>query len=300
MGSNVAHAIAGCGAGFVSTVALYPLDVIKTRLQSNDGSKRNPSAHKYSSMRAACANIMRTEGIPGFFGGLTPSVVGSTIAWGCYFWFYSIFKEQIRASRNVERLTMPEVLVASLCGGIITSLLTNPIWVVKVNMQLQSQVNRRFSGPLDCALKIMKSDGIAGLYKGLVPALLSVSQGALQFMLYEELKHIVVWETGSEYNVMLDVQTILMSSLSKTFAVCCTYPLQVIKTRLQHMPPKGKERKYATFSSSISTMLRNEGVRGFYKGLSASILRVLPANCLTFVVYERLKVLLNDSNETNI
>ena len=56
---------------------------------------------------------------------------------------------------------------------------------------------------------------------------------------------------------------------------------QVVRARLQD-----QQNKYSGSLDCISKILKLEGVKGFYKGLSPNLLRVVPATMITFVVYE--------------
>jgi hypothetical protein len=81
--------IAGTCGGLVSTVALYPLELIKTRMQvidSSDGA--------YRSLRSSFRQVMRSEGPKGFFQGMSPAVLGASGSWGGYFYFYEASKKR--------------------------------------------------------------------------------------------------------------------------------------------------------------------------------------------------------------
>ena len=79
---------------------------------------------------------------------------------------------------------------------------------------------------------------------------------------------------------------LLISSLSKIFAGCFTYPYQVLRTRLQSYDASAV---YRSLGDAVRQIWRNEGVAGFYKGLGPSIVRVLPSTWVTFLVYENTK-----------
>ncbi|XP_048451810.1 mitochondrial folate transporter/carrier isoform X2 [Rhincodon typus] len=119
---------------------------------------------------------------------------------------------------------------------------------------------------------------------GFVPGLFGTSHGALQFMAYEELKK----EYSFYKNVAVDVKLnpleyVTMAALSKVFAVTATYPYQVVRARLQD-----QHTQYSGVMNAIGRTWRNEGVHGFYKGVVPNVLKVTPACCITFLVYENV------------
>jgi len=73
----------------------------------------------------------------------------------------------------------------------VTSVLTNPIWVIKTRMCLQRPGQPgSYRGLLDAVRQIYRTEGVASFYKGLVPSLFGVLHGGVQFMAYEELKKV--------------------------------------------------------------------------------------------------------------
>lgn len=164
------------------------------------------------------------------------------------------------------------------------------------------------------ATQILRTEGIPGFYRGLVPALFGVSHGAFQFMAYEKLKsyrlrlgaasainHGNGTNTegmggggGGEFG---NVELLLISGLSKTFAGCITYPYQVLRTRLQLQAYNADAAKrnaaarnvYRGVWDATKQIWTQEGLSGFYKGLGPSLVRVLPSTWVVFLVYENTK-----------
>lgn len=118
--SFVANTVAGLTAGFISTVAVHPLDLVKTRMQLSGGGTLAVIRKTYS-----------INGIPGLYRGLGTNVIGNMLGWGFYFAWYGQIKNLFGDRRQ---LTGPEYLVSSAAAGLMTSLCTNPIWVVKTRM----------------------------------------------------------------------------------------------------------------------------------------------------------------------
>ncbi|RXH75077.1 hypothetical protein DVH24_029798, partial [Malus domestica] len=93
-----------------------------------------------------------------------------------------------------EQLSPGLHLASATEAGALVSLCTNPIWLVKTRLQLQTPLHqtRPYSGFYDALRTIIREEGWAALYKGLLPSLFLVSHGAIQFTAYEELRKIVV------------------------------------------------------------------------------------------------------------
>ena len=112
-------------------------------------------------------------------------IVGAGSAWGFYFLFYNAFKSGLQGGNRQKQLSAASHLLAASSSGVLTLSITNPIWVVKTRLCLQSpgQANR-YSGFIDALVKISRQEGLRGLYSGFVPGLFGVSHGAVQFMAY--------------------------------------------------------------------------------------------------------------------
>ena len=194
--SNETQAMAPLVAGFLggamSTLTLYPLDLIKVRLQVNEAE----TIHRITATQTFRA-IIRQEGILGLYRGLTPAMIGSSISWGGYFFVYEHCKRQwaITQSIPVTELTSMDNFGLACASGACMVALTNPVWLIKTRMQLQLQLQfqKPFTTPpyrsmMDAARTIVRDEGIMSLYKGATPALILTSHGGVQFVAYEGLK----------------------------------------------------------------------------------------------------------------
>jgi len=283
------HLLAGISGGVVSTLILHPLDLLKIRFAVDDGSN---GSRPYKGVRNAFSTIIRSEGMVGLYRGVTPNTVGAGSAWGFYFLFYQTIKTEKQRGNSQTLLTPTDHLVTASQAGILTLGLTNPIWVVKTRLCLQYGLSpqkpldatKHYSGMWDAFKKILKYEGVRGLYKGFTPGLFGVSHGAVQFMAYEELKTsynqyrmrpIDTKLTSSEY--------LLFAAVSKFFAAITTYPYQVIRARLQDA-----NCTYTGASDCIRKTVRKEGIAGLYKGITPYLVHVMPNICLVFLIYEKI------------
>ncbi|XP_077207856.1 solute carrier family 25 member 32 [Paroedura picta] len=288
--------VAGLSGGVVSTLVLHPLDLVKIRFAVSDGLELRP---KYNGILHCLSTIWKHEGLRGLYQGVTPNMWGAGASWGLYFFFYNAIKAYKTEDKR-ESLGASEHLVSAAEAGAMTLCITNPIWVTKTRLVLQYEAGidpskRQYKGMVDALVKIYKCEGIRGLYKGFVPGLFGTSHGALQFMAYEELKskYNKHWNRPSD-SKLSTLEYITMAALSKIFAVSATYPYQVVRARLQD-----QHNRYSGVLDVIRRTWRKEGVHGFYKGIVPNVLRVTPACCITFVVYEKVSQLLLGFNNSS-
>ena len=254
--------VAGFAAGVASTTLLLPLDVIKVRLQVHEGRER------LGALRAL-RGILRYEGMRGLYVGWTPAVIGSAVSWGGYFYFYEGLKHELlvykkgkssalpstsnEASTATTEATSPSLnsldhfLLACTAGGIMVGL-TNPVWLVKTRIQLQLKKAshehniRPYDGMDDAFRTIIREEGLMSLYKGSGPALLLTSHGGVQFVVYEYLRKHFHYQranrsasSASSLWERLELSTgyLTMGAIAKIIASTTTYPLQVVKSRMQ-------------------------------------------------------------------
>ncbi|KAK4765491.1 hypothetical protein SAY86_026581 [Trapa natans] len=294
------NATAGALAGFATVAVMHPLDVVRTRFQANDGRVLNLPTYKNTAQ--ALFTIARSEGLRGLYAGFHPSVLGSTVSWGLYFFFYGRAKERYSRSKE-EKLTPGFHLLSAAEAGILVSLCTNPIWLIKTRMQLQNPLtqSKSYLGVHDALRTIMREEGWRALYKGIGPSLLlQVSHGAIQFTAYEELRKFII-ETKSEGRierpgtadkVLNSVDYAILGASSKLAAILFSYPFQVIRTRLQQRPSADGTPRYLDSWHVLKETARFEGLRGFYKGITPNIIKNVPASSITFIVYENVMSLL--------
>lgn len=171
-------------------------------------------------------------------------------------------------------LSAHEFLFSSASVGVATAALTNPLWLVKTRVLASGNTTRSIVKDIRLNEKV-----IPVLWRGFTPGLFGVAQSALQFMTYEKFKMLM----GSDLNTF---DYIALSGSSKALAALLTYPYQVIRARMQ--TTKVTYGTTISARSVVSNLVRNEGFFALYRGLSTNLARVIPASCITFVVWEKV------------
>ena len=249
-----------------------PLDVLKTRLQSDFYQAQlaqarlskgiSPHAH-LSPFRSGLlhfretfqilGSVHRVEGWRALFKGLGPNLIGVVPARSINFYVVGNGKRIIADYGNEGKESAWVVLCAAALAGVVTSTVTNPIWLIKTRLQLDKNVvektgglaTRRYKNSWDCIKQVVRQEGIPGLYKGMTASYLGVTESALQWVLYEEMKKGLVRreerivKSGREKNLW-DMTVdwtgyIGAAGSAKLVAALGTYPHEVSSCNVQFL-----------------------------------------------------------------
>ena len=243
----------------------------------------------------ALKNIYTVEGPSALWRGMGPTIVGVMPSRAIYFSTYSTSK-QLFVNLNEGGENSLIHLSAALTAGVVTSTATNPIWLIKTRMQLQSDqaasmVKPAYLNSLHCLKVVCRTEGVRGLYKGLTASYLGSLEGTIQWVLYEKLKKIV-----SQHRQQQSRSTPVLSSSSMTWldffltaasaklvAAIVAYPHEVLRTRLRE-----NNEKYRGLLQTAVRIAREEGLAAYYGGMTAHLMRVVPNSAIMFFCYEFL------------
>ncbi|CAN8065104.1 unnamed protein product [Agarophyton chilense] len=277
---------AGALAGFINTLILSPLDVVKTRLQVQGSASF--ATHKYNGLFHALSRMLKEEGFASYYRGLSASLWAFVPNWAIYWYAYESFK---RAYTPPGKNSTPMVHVFSaLSAGGITAVTTAPFWTLKSRLQVDfhsASGGSKYRSVPHGFRKIIREEGVSALYKGLTPTLLGLGHVAIQFPLYEHLKSTL--SQGNEDDVQAS-HVLVASSVSKIAASAVFYPHEVLRTRIQVDTSAAtrilEPKKMANLMKDI---MKRDGAMGFYRGFVVNLMRTVPACMLTFTSYELVK-----------
>jgi len=173
----------------------------------------------------------------------------------------------------------------------VLQVFTNPLEIVKIRLQVQGEVAKTMEGvEKRSAMWIVKNLGLVGLYKGASACLLrDVPFSGIYFPAYNHLKRDFFGESQTKKLGVLQLLT--AGAVAGMPAAYLTTPCDVIKTRLQVEARKG-ETKYTSLRHCAKSIYQEEGLRAFFKGGPARVLRSSPQFGFTLAGYEVLQKLL--------
>ncbi|KAJ8404240.1 hypothetical protein AAFF_G00340130 [Aldrovandia affinis] len=258
-------ALAGSAAGMVTRALISPLDVIKIRfqLQIERVSSRCPEG-KYCGLWQASRCILAEEGFPAFWKGHVPAQLLSVCFGAVQFASFELLTE------SAHKRTPYQSQTAAVHFG-------EP----KVYRTLRHAVSTMY-----------RTEGVLAFYRGLFPTMIAVFPYAgLQFFFYNVLRNLP-WLQPKDPASRGNLQNLLCGSCAGVISKTITYPFDLFKKRLQvggfekaraHF---GQVRSYRGFSDCIAQIAKEEGPRGFFKGLSPSLVKAALSTGFTFFCYE--------------
>ncbi|KAF0715632.1 hypothetical protein As57867_003249, partial [Aphanomyces stellatus] len=167
--ASVQRATCGAVAGMAATLAVYPMELVRTHLIV---------AKQTTSIANEFRAIFQTEGIRGLYRGCLVGLVGAIPFEGIQFGCYEYGKDyavqhrwpQWRWPEAKTQLDTIDHFVLGSGSGALAQLFAYPFDTVKKRLQMQAKDGVvRYSGIGDCFVKIIRQEGTVGLYRGSLP-----------------------------------------------------------------------------------------------------------------------------------
>lgn len=252
-------------AGTAVDICLFPLDTVKTRMQSSEG-------------------FWKSGGFRGIYNGLGAAALGSAPGAALFFVTYDATKQWLHSMNNSVINSAPVVthMTAACFGEIMACLVRVPTEIVKQRMQAgqHSTISETVSTTL-------AREGFLGFYRGFGTTLLrEIPFAFVQFPLYEHLK--VSWKNFAGRDVMSH-EAALCGSVAGAIAAAATTPLDVLKTRL--MLDTASESTQSTVTA-LKSLYNSGGFKVLFAGVQPRVLWISIGGFFFFGSYEKAKTIL--------
>ncbi|NXD43709.1 MFRN1 protein, partial [Copsychus sechellarum] len=284
------HMVAGAVAGIMEHTVMYPVDSVKTRMQSL---QPDPKA-QYRSVYEALKKMVLTEGLWRPFRGVNVTMLGAGPAHALYFACYEKMKKSLsdifQSGGN-----------SHLANGIFGPCRAPPAEqcpcphacpraVVKQRLQM---FNSPYSSVLGCVRTVRRTEGWAAFYRSYTTQLtMNVPFQAIHFITYELLQ-----EHLNPRRRYSPASHVVAGAVAGAVAAAATTPLDVCKTLLNTQENTALSSlnirgHLSGMANAFSTVYRLGGVPAFFRGVQARVIYQMPSTAIAWSVYEFFKYFL--------
>jgi solute carrier family 25 phosphate transporter 23/24/25/41 len=295
---------AGFCAGAVSRTLTAPLDRIKVlsqegRIVAYQHALHHPTVHVIAdshkrkvSIRKVTQIIHLEGGVKGFWRGNGANCVKAGPELGLVFSLRVVFMKWIEPL--VAGYWCASIIAnfwSSALAGAVAQCVLYPLETAKTRIAVANA--GEYQGLVDCIYQGYRRGGVRDLYKGLGANLAGiVPYRGLEIGAFYAMRS--RWErtTGKDSGEIGVVLTAGFGSVASVLAQTVTYPLNLVRTRLQTQGVNGRPVQYYGMIHCFSSILSQDGPQGLFRGLTANYMKAVPASVITFVTVGQVQKLL--------
>jgi solute carrier family 25 (mitochondrial thiamine pyrophosphate transporter), member 19 len=289
----------------VSRFCIAPLDVVKIRLQLQPHSLSDPvscdgiKGPTYKGVFSTLRKIAREEGFRALWKGNIPAEA----MYLCYGGLQFVSYRGINRFLQVLPVRIPSsaesFISGAIAGGAATTV-TYPLDLLRTRFAAQGTV-KIYDGLFPACKDIMRDEGKLGFFRGLTAAVGSIVPYMGLFFTSYEFFHSHIGGARLPFSSGDAVSGVAASVLAKTF----TFPLDLVRKRLQIQGPTREKYVHTNVPiykgvwRGLYAIWRVQGVRGWYRGLTVSLVKAAPASAITMYVYEQTlhSLMTSDKND---
>mmetsp|Transcript_5638 Transcript_5638/g.6148 ORF Transcript_5638/g.6148 Transcript_5638/m.6148 type:complete len:296 (+) Transcript_5638:73-960(+) len=267
---------AGCIAGAVEAISVWPMEYIKTQLQLQKLATAGGPKPPFTGMIEGLVYTVKTHGFFALYRGLGVTLIGSIPKAGIRFGGNAYFKQLLADDKG--KLTMSKQFLAGMGAGTVEAVFAvTPMETIKTKL---IQTNQTL---VPGVKSILRESGIRGIYQGLVATVLKQSSNqGLRFMFFNKYKDIMTDNGKKPLNPLM---ALLGGMMAGCFSTLGNNPFDVVKTQMQ-----GKDAaQYKNTLDCFVKILKTEGFRGYYKGVIPRMGRVVPGQGVIFMSFESIQ-----------
>jgi len=270
----------GSIAGAIGAFAVYPIDLVKTRMQ-NQRSKSYVGEVMYRNSFDCFKKVIRHEGLLGLYKGLTVQLLGVAPEKAIKLTVNDFSRDKFMQSYGY--LPLHGEIISGGLAGMCQVIFTNPMEIVKIRMQVAGEIQSQ-ANPVS-TMSIIRELGFFGLYKGVRACLLrDIPFSMIYFPTYSHMKKKLSDENGHNSPGSLFCAGFIAGVPA---AGLCT-PADVIKTRIK-VKEKAGQTQYKGVIDAMFKIQKEEGFKAFWKGTGARVFRSSPQFGVTLISYEMLQ-----------
>ncbi|CAH8268540.1 unnamed protein product [Arabidopsis lyrata] len=295
---TVERLLAGGIAGAFSKTCTAPLARL-TILFQIQGMQSEAAILSSPNIWHEASRIVKEEGFRAFWKGNLVTVAHRLPYGAVNFYAYEEYKTFLHSNPVLQSykgnagLDISVHFVSGGLAGLTAASATYPLDLVRTRLSAQRN-SIYYQGVGHAFRTICREEGILGLYKGLGATLLGVGPSlAISFAAYETFKTFWLSHRPNDSNAVVSLGC---GSLSGIVSSTATFPLDLVRRRMQLEGAGGRARVYTTgLFGTFKHIFKTEGMRGLYRGIIPEYYKVVPGVGIAFMTFEELKKLLSSA-----
>jgi len=272
---------AGAVAGVSEILVMYPLDVVKTRVQLQTG--KGTGADHYNGMVDCFRKIIKNEGFGRLYRGIEAPILmeapkratkfAANDAWGKFY----------RDTFGIAKMNQSLSILTGATAGATEAFVVVPFELIKIRLQDRASAGK-YTGMVDCVVKTVKAEGPLALYNGLESTMWRhILWNAGYFGCIFQVRELLPKADNKTTQMGYDL---ISGATGGTFGTILNTPMDVVKSRIQNSPKiAGSVPKYNWAWPAVGTVFKEEGFAALYKGFLPKVLRLGPGGGILLVVY---------------
>ncbi|KAH8359310.1 hypothetical protein KR093_005721 [Drosophila rubida] len=277
-------------AGVIGVTCVFPLDLVKTRLQNQ---QIGPNGERmYNSMFDCFRKTYRAEGYFGMYRGSGVNILLITPEKAIKLTANDYFRHKLTTKDG--KLPMTSQMLAGGLAGAFQIIVTTPMELLKIQMQDAGRVAAaaKLAGKTvekvsatQLATQLIKEKGIFGLYKGIgATGLRDVTFSVIYFPLFATLNKLGPRRCDDSGEAVFWCSFLAGLGAGSTAALAVN-PFDVIKTRLQAIKKADGEKEFKGIVDCITKTMKHEGPTAFFKGGLCRMIVIAPLFGIAQTVY---------------
>ena len=306
--SILAEAAAASVGGAISASVLYPLEVLKTKMQAEQAKSHENETHEKESDKEEdesqisaidyAKKMYDNDGVGVFYEGIGTSAFQSACEKALYFFAYTFFKNSYKSMKGGGSIGTVENLVLGGMAEWAHLPITLPIDCLTTKIQTSKNLD---ANPYKIMMAMFSEKGIKGMYKGWEAYTVLCLKPAIQYTVYEQIKKVLllsrsrkngsVPRTKNRNNQTLSAaESFFLGMLARTISTIIVFPYTRAKVMLQaNKRNSGEDNSNAvSIPDMLKQMYTEQGLKSLFIGLGPELTRGVLSTAFMMMIKEQI------------
>jgi solute carrier family 25 protein 43 len=262
--------LAGLVTGMATRTLTSPFDVVKTLLQVSA---------KGGSTTETIQKLWAADGVGAFWRG---NFVGC-LTQGPQSALKFFVQEELRKLIGRDQLTGGERAFIGACAGIVSQTVVYPLDFIHTRILIDP---KKYSGIFQTLYTIVSEEGITAFWSGIFPTIAgAIPFEGSQFFCYDSLAQF--YKRRANVTVVNPVANCVIGAISGAISQTVAFPFDVVRKRM--IAGKAAGGVSSSMGQAFATIWKNEGVPGFFRGITINMVKIIPYTALQYTIYGETK-----------